>query len=95
MRLCCANILNMILNDNTININSSAAPHPCSCADGYGWEASLHILKGSASTGELNPLKKRLVPNIVMIKGAVSPVILDIASTIPVNIPLLEPLITT
>jgi len=33
------------------------------------------------------PVKKRLVPSIVIIRGAVSPAILDMAITIPVRIP--------
>ena len=78
-----------MLNDNTSNMRSKAAPHPCSCADEYGCDASLQILKGSASTGELKPLKNKLVPKIVIINGAVSPAILDTAKTIPVVIPLL------
>jgi hypothetical protein len=84
-----------MLNDSIISISSNAAPHPCSCADGYGCEASLQILNGSASTGEFMPLKNKLVPKIVIINGAVSPAILDIAKTMPVTMPLLEPFITT
>ena len=88
-------ILKAIVKDNTSNIRSKAAPHPCRCAKGYGWDASLHILSGSASTGELKLWKNKLVPKTVIIKGAVSPAILDIAKTIPVVIPLLEPFTTT
>src|SRR5919112_5177507 len=87
-------ILKATVKDNTINIKSKAAPHPCSWANGYGCDASLQILKGRASTGALKLWKNKLVPKIVIIKGAVSPAILDMAKTIPVVIPLLEPLIT-
>src|SRR5919112_246267 len=83
-----------MVNDNTSNMRSKAAPHPCSWADEYGWDASLQILKGNASTGELKPVKNKLVPKIVIINGAVSPAILDTAKTIPVVIPLLDPFTT-
>src|ERR687897_1898583 len=79
--------LKVTLNSRTIKINTSAAPQPCECADSYGWEANLHILRGKASTGSLKPVKNRLVPSIVIIRGAVSPAILEIPRTIPVNTP--------
>src|ERR671910_2263024 len=80
--------LKVTLNSRTIIINTSAAPQPCEWADSYGWDASLHILRGKASTGSLKPVKKRLVPSIVIISGAVSPAILEVPRTIPVSTPL-------
>src|SRR5688572_473312 len=70
-----------------INIKTRADPQPKACADSYGWLANLQILSGKASTGPVIPVKKRLVPNIVIISGAVSPAILDMAKTMPVRIP--------
>lgn len=64
-----------------------AEPHPKAWADSYGWLANLQILRGRASTGPVMPVKKRLVPSIVIIRGAVSPAILDMAMTIPVRMP--------
>src|ERR671911_2092158 len=80
--------LKVTLNSRTIKINTSAAPQPCDCADSYGWEANLQILRGNASTGSPKPVKNKLVPSIVIIRGAVSPAILEIPRTIPVRIPL-------
>src|SRR5918995_4825644 len=79
--------LKVTLNSRTIKINTSAAPQPCECADSYGWDANLHILRGKASTGSSKPVKNRLVPSIVIIRGAVSPAILETARTIPVSTP--------
>ena len=68
-------------------MRTRAAPHPKACADSYGCEANLHILKGNASTGPVRLVKNRLVPSIVIIRGAVSPAILDIAKITPVSTP--------
>ena len=70
-------------------MSTKAAPQPCEWADSYGCEANLHIRSGRASIGPENPVKNKLVPSMVIISGAVSPAILEIANTIPVSIPLL------
>ena len=77
-----------------MRIKIKAAPHPVAWADSYGWDASLHILSGMASTGPVNDVKNKLVPNIVIINGAVSPAILAIDNTIPVRTPLIAVLTT-
>src|SRR5690242_19672379 len=77
-----------MLNPNTMRIRISAAPQPKEWADSYGCDARRQILKGKASTGEVKPVKNRLVPRMLSISGAVSPAILDIASTTPVKTPL-------
>ena len=51
-------------------------------------DASLQILRGSASTRPVRLVNNKLVPSIVVIRGAVSPTILDIANIIPVSTPL-------
>jgi hypothetical protein len=51
-------------------------------------DAGLQILRGRASTGPVRLVKNKVVPSIVMIRGAVSPAILDIANIIPVSTPL-------
>ena len=79
--------LNPTLRAKIINIKIRAEPQPNACADSYGWLANLQILSGNASTGPVIPVKKRLVPNMVIIRGAVSPAILDTAMTMPVSIP--------
>ena len=78
--LLCAKNLKPTLMANIINIKTSAEPQPKACADSYGWLANLQILSGKASTGPVIPVKKRLVPSIVIISGAVSPAILDMAN---------------
>ena len=85
--LLCAKNLKPILMANIINIKTRAEPQPKACADSYGWLANLQILSGKASTGPVIPVKKRLVPKIVIISGAVSPAILDMPNTMPVRIP--------
>ena len=45
------------------------------------------ILSGKASTGPITLVKDRLVPSMVIIRGAVSPANLEIASTTPVSTP--------
>ena len=80
-------ILILALKIRIMSMRTRAAPHPKACADSYGCEANLHILKGNASTGPVRPVKNKLVPSIVIISGAVSPAILAIAKITPVSTP--------
>src|SRR2546422_6543160 len=85
----CAINLKLTLRASTRRMRTNAAPQPNECAESYGCEASLQILNGSASTGPVNDCTYMLAPKIVIIRGAVSPDILEIARTIPVRTPLL------
>ena len=80
-------ILILALKTGSVSMRTSAHPIQKHAQIHMVVRPISHILRGNASTGPVRPVKNRLVPSIVIIRGAVSPAILDMAKITPVSTP--------